>query len=129
MKLATIANASRVYPLCIALFATGAVISFSGCISVMGMYANLMHAAGADKIPAEFEGLEDCSLAIITVTDSSHYSDDASARILSRNVGDILMRELDELRLVREDKIEEWRDMNGWDSTDFRCNRKRNQSR
>ena len=119
MKLATIANASRVYPLCIALFAIAAVVSLSGCISVMGMYANLMHAAGVDRIPPEYEGLEECSLAIITVTDSSHYSDDASARILSRQVGDILRRELDELRLVREDKIEEWRDMNGWDSTDF----------
>ena len=63
-----------------------------GCI---GMVANLVHAVGADKVPAEYTDLSDCRLAIVTVTDSSQYSDDISARILSRRVGEILTRELD----------------------------------
>ena len=88
----------------------------SGCL---GIYANLMHAVGADKVPAEYDGLEETRLAIVTVTDSSQYSNDASARLLSRQVGELLTSEIDELSLVREDLIEQWRDRNGWDSLDF----------
>jgi len=87
-----------------------------GCL---GLYANLMHAVGADKIPAEYDGLQKTRLAIVTVTDSSQYSNDTSARILSRRVGEILTREVDGVTLVREDLIEQWRDKNGWDSVDF----------
>lgn len=90
----------------------------TGCL---GIYANLMHAVGADKVPAAYEELEDSSVAIVTVTSSSHYSDDTSARLLSRMVGDILMAEVDDIKLVREDKIEQWRDTNGWDSLDYQA--------
>tara|TARA_R110002049_G_scaffold72490_2_gene187154 strand:+ start:172586 stop:173329 length:744 start_codon:yes stop_codon:yes gene_type:complete len=87
-----------------------------GCL---GLYSNLMHAVGADKVPAEYEGLEDSRVAIVTVTDSSQYSNDTSARILSRRVGELLLSEIDDLTLIREDLIEQWRDKNGWDSIDF----------
>ncbi|QDT12330.1 hypothetical protein [Planctomycetes bacterium K23_9] len=87
-----------------------------GCL---GVYANLMHAVGADKVPAAYDELEDSSVAIITVTNSSHYSDDTSARLLSRMVGDILTNEVDDIELVREDKVQQWRDTNGWDSLDY----------
>ncbi|NND97475.1 MAG: hypothetical protein HKN47_09135, partial [Pirellulaceae bacterium] len=87
-----------------------------GCL---GVFANLMHAVGADQVPAEYKGLEDSSVAIVTVTNSSHYSDDTSARLLSRMVSDIVIKEVDDVSLVREDQIEQWRDLNGWDSVDF----------
>lgn len=87
-----------------------------GC---MGVFANLYHAVGADKVPAEFEGLEESRVAIVTITDNSQYSDDVAARTLSRRVGEILLKEVDKLTLVREDEIEQWRDTNGWDSIDF----------
>lgn len=88
-----------------------------GCL---GLYANLMHAVGADKTPAKYDGLEDTRLAIVTVTDSSHYSDDAAARMLSSKVGEILTTEVDDVRLIREDRIQQWRDTHGWDSIDYR---------
>ena len=87
-----------------------------GCL---GLVANLVHAVGGDKIPAEYEGLEGSKVAVVTITDSSQYSDDASARILSRKLGEIITREIKEVRLVREDQIEQWRDTNGWDAIDF----------
>lgn len=87
-----------------------------GCV---GLIANLVHAVGADQIPAEYSGLKNTKLAVVTVTDSSQYSDDISARILSRQVGKILTEEIDKLKLVREDQIEQWRDTNGWDAVDF----------
>ena len=88
----------------------------SGCL---GLVANLAHAVGADKIPAEYEGLKGSKVAVVTVTDSSQYSDDTSARILSRKVGEIITREIKQVRLVREDQVEQWRDTNGWDAVDF----------
>jgi len=105
----------------IAQFALWSVSAFfvttqTGCL---GVYANLMHAVGADKVPGEYDGLEKSTVAIVTTTSSSHYSEDTSARLLSRMVGDILMKEVDDLRLVREDKVEQWRDTNGWDSLEY----------
>ncbi len=91
------------------------VLTQSGCM----LYANMVHAVGGDKRPAKYDGLEDTKLAIVTVTDSSRYSDDVSARWLSRKVGDILTEELKDVRLVREDQIQQWRDTNGWDSIDY----------
>jgi hypothetical protein len=97
-----------------ALLAVG-VLLLSGC----GMVSNLMHAAGVDMIPAECTTLEEMTVAIVTVTDSSQYSDDVTARELSRRVGEVLTKKVDKVILIREDKIEEWRDVNGWDKLDF----------
>ena len=107
-------KASTILTLAIAgfLFTTQA-----GCI--IPMIANVMHALGKDQIPPEFEGLEESTLAIVTVTDGSKYSDDAGARELSRMVGDILITEVKDMKMVREDQISQWRDTNGWDSIDF----------
>lgn len=83
-----------------------------------------MHAVGADKVPAGYEGLEESTVAIVTMTNSSHYSDDTAARLLSRMVGDILIKEIKNKKkfsLVREDKIEQWRDTHGWESMDYQA--------
>ncbi len=100
---------------CVALFAT----LLLGQVGCMGIFANLYHAVGADKIPADFEGLKDSRVAVVTVTDNSQYTDDVAARTLSRRVGEILLKEIKGVTLVREDEIEQWRDTNGWDSIDF----------
>ena len=92
------------------------LVTQPGCV---GLIANLVHAVGADRIPAEYEGLKDTKLAVVTVTDSSQYSDDVSARLLSRRVGNLLTQKVDNVRLVREDQIQQWRDTNGWDAVDF----------
>lgn len=91
------------------------VATTSGCT----LLANVMYVMGADQIPPEYEGLDESKVAIVTASDSSNYSDDAAARQLSRMIGDILLKQVDDLSLVREDQIEQWRDTNGWDSTDF----------
>lgn len=93
------------------------IVTQPGCM----LYANLIHAVGADKVPAKYDALADTKLAVVTVTDSSQYSDDVSARYLSRKVGEILVNELDDVSLVREEQIQKWRDTNGWDSIDFRA--------
>ncbi|MCS7471115.1 hypothetical protein NZK35_31040 [Stieleria sp. ICT_E10.1] len=88
----------------------------AGCL---GLLSNLIHASGADKVPAAYEGLEDSRVAVVTLTENSQYSDDVSARILGRNVMQWLSKEVDDIELIREDKIANWRDTHGWDQVEF----------
>ena len=92
------------------------LLSQAGCL---GMAANLMNVVKGHTVKAEFEGLESQRVAVVTLTDSSQYSDDASARILSRLVSEILLREVKDIELVREDEVQQWRDRNGWDAIEF----------
>ncbi|WP_047816208.1 hypothetical protein [Rhodopirellula islandica] len=88
----------------------------TGCL---GLMANLMHAVGADQVPAECELLKDSKVAVVTFTDRSQYSEDIAARTLSRKVSDILLNKIKDIRLVREDEIQEFRDTHGWENSDF----------
>ena len=94
---------------------TTTILLSSGCTPL----ATFMHAVGVDMIPAEYEGLKNSTVAVVTLTDGSQYSNDVSARELSRFIGGHLTKEVRGIQLVREDKIEQWRDINGWDSLDF----------
>jgi hypothetical protein len=91
------------------------VVAQAGCIGL----ANLIHAVKGDNLPAEFDGLKGQRVAVITITDSTQYSDDISARLLSQHVREVLNREVKDLKAVREEDIEQWRDTNGWDSIDY----------
>ncbi len=93
-----------------------AVVTQTGCMS---LFANLAHAVGADKIPAEYEGLREQKVAVVTLTDASPYSEDRSARTLTEMVTEILNREVKEIDLVRSERVDDWRDRHGWDETDF----------
>ncbi len=106
---------SKGHSLRIACFSSLAMLAIlhAGCL---GLASNLMHAVGVDMIPAEFTGLEENTVAVVVVTESSHYANDPSARELSRRVGAILTQKVDDLQLVREDKIEQFRDVHGLDA-------------
>ncbi|TWU49672.1 hypothetical protein [Rubripirellula reticaptiva] len=102
-----------------ALASVGAVsLVQTGCL---GLASNLMHAVGMDMIPAEYEGFEGSTVAIITLTDSSQYSNDVAARDLSRRVGEVFMKKVKKCQLVREDLVEQWRDEHGMDSVDYQA--------
>jgi len=88
----------------------------TGCL---GVVANLMNVVRGHTVKPEYPGLEGKRVAIVTLTDSSQYSDDASARILGRRVMDILKTEVKKIELVREDEVQQWRDRNGWDAIEF----------
>jgi hypothetical protein len=104
---------------CVALplsLAAIVVLSQAGCL---GLAANLVNVVKGHTVKAEFPGLEDKRVAVVTITDSSQYSDDASARILSRRVSEILQSEVKKIEIVREDEVQQWRDRNGWDAIEF----------
>lgn len=91
-------------------------ISQTGCL---GLAANLMNVVKGYTVDPEYVGLAESRVAVVTITDSSQYSDDASARILSRRVSEILQTKVKKISLVREDEVQQWRDRNGWDAIEF----------
>lgn len=104
---------NRIY---VVLVMTLTAVTQAGCV---GLVANLVHTVRGDKVAAEFEGLKNQRVAVITVSDNSIFENDPAARMLGREVGEILEVEVDGLQLVREDEIAAWRDNNGWDQLDF----------
>jgi len=109
--------APRLYNTAFLLVAASLTIAQTGC--VIPFAANLMHAVGADMVPAEYEGLEKKTVAIVTSTDGSQYSQDVVARELNRLVAVIVTNEVDGVTLIRQDQIDGWRDTHGWDETDL----------
>ncbi|MEM9368489.1 MAG: hypothetical protein AAGD07_21045 [Planctomycetota bacterium] len=91
--------------------------SQSGC--VLPLVSNVMHAVGADRVPPKFDGLEKSRVAIITMTDRSRYSEDINARLMSRKLGEVLLEKVDDVRIVREDEVQQWRDTHGWENEDL----------
>ena len=96
--------------------AAAGLVTQTGC---MGLVANLVHASGADKVPAAYDGLKASRVAVVTITENGMFTDDESARILGRNVSQWLNDNVKKIEIVREDKIADWRDTNGWDNIDF----------
>lgn len=92
------------------------MVTQTGCINLI---ANLIHAVHGHNVPAEFDGLQDKKVAVITITDTGMYSDDVSARMLTRYVTETLMSEVKGVKLVREDEVAQWRDTQGWDAIDY----------
>lgn len=92
------------------------LVAQTGCL---GLVSNLIHAAGGDKSPAAYDGLEDSKVAVITITENSQFSDDVSARLLTANVAQWLKKEVDDIELVRSDEVANWRDTHGWDQIQF----------
>lgn len=101
------------------LAAAGLSLGLVGGTTGCTILANLGHAVGADQIPPEYAGLADSRVAVVALTDASHYSDDKAARFLARQVGQVLQANVKKVRLVREDEISKYRDENGYDETDF----------
>ncbi|SMP53904.1 hypothetical protein SAMN06265222_104169 [Neorhodopirellula lusitana] len=94
----------------------GLIVTQSGCI---GLMSNLIHAVGGDKVPAECPALKNSKVAIVVMTDQSQYTDDIAARLLVRKLGGVLKTEVDKFELVREEVVQQWRDVHGWDNVDY----------
>lgn len=90
----------------------------TGCL---GLASNLMHATGMDMIPAEYEGLEDATVAVVVLTPSPRHTDDPASIELTRRLREELIQNVDDVALVRDDRIANWWDTNGYDSEDFQA--------
>lgn len=98
------------------LASAGFLATQSGCIPLV---ANVIHAVKGSDVPAEYDGLEEKKVAVVTVTDSSAYSDDTAARILNRYISERLLDNVKKIQLVREDEVDMWRDTQGTNRIDY----------
>ena len=115
-------NSARSYSptrrqLLVAILSAGSITATqAGCIPMM---ANLIHAVRGAGVPAEFDGLEEKKVAVVTITDSSSYTDDSAARLLNRYVVENLLTNVKKIKLVREDEVDAWRDTQGMGQVDY----------
>ncbi len=100
-----------------ALTVTVTLAATSGCFAPL--ISNLMHVTGADMIKPEYAGLNEQTVAIVTQTEHTAFGVDPVAALLSRKVGQRLLAGGKEIVLVRDQKIDVWRDANGYDSGDL----------
>lgn len=91
-------------------------LPFAGC---MGMTAQVIHAIYGNKIPAEFEGLEDRKVAIVCVSDESNYGPVESMDLLSRVVRVMLASNVKGIEIVNPKKIDDWKDKNGFQKPNY----------
>ncbi len=94
----------------IALFA-------GGCI---GATANLMYMLHGLKIDAEYEGLEGSRVAVVVVSDASSYGPDTLTNVVGQAMALRLAQQVDDITLIPQNVIENWKDTHGWDQVDFR---------
>ncbi len=106
---------ARKYPAAYLCLVITLMVAVPGC----GMLSSMLYAVKGERVPAEYEGLIEKTVAIVAVSDTSPYQEDVAARMLSRQVSEILETEVKKIKLVDEAKIDQWRDTNGWENTDF----------
>ncbi|MEL7336229.1 MAG: hypothetical protein AAFN70_08535, partial [Planctomycetota bacterium] len=86
----------------------GAIVALPGC----SMLVTVLRAAKGNMVPAEYDELSGKRVAIVTVTDSSQYRDDIAAKLLARRLSAKFKINIDNIDVVREDEVEQWRDTN-----------------
>ncbi len=86
------------------------------CLPMLGlnvgcakMVANLIHAIKGNDVPAEFKALEGKKVAVICGTDDGVGSD-ANGILLARYVRALLNEKVKEIKLVRQEEIDQWID-------------------
>jgi hypothetical protein len=92
------------------------VLASGGCV---GLLSNLLHAVQGEFVPAEFGKLAGKRVAVVAISESSAWSDDQAAKQVARHVGEAIEVEVLDTDVVPEAEVDQWRDVNGWDSVDL----------
>ncbi|MEX0793378.1 MAG: hypothetical protein WD045_09600 [Pirellulaceae bacterium] len=91
-----------------------AVISGTGC----AFMANMLHPG--DMRTARFTGLEEKTVAVICVSSPSFYSQTTTSRQIAEAVESLLSQRVKEIKIIPQQKIDDWKDRVNWDSMDYR---------
>jgi len=91
-----------------------AVISGTGCAFV----ANMLHPG--DMRTARFDGLEEKKVAVICVSSPSFYSQTTTSRQIAEAVEMLLSQRVKNIKVIPQQKIDDWKDRADWDSMDYR---------
>jgi hypothetical protein len=98
--------------------ALSGVLTAPGCI---GFTSHLLWWMGADREPAEFDGLEGQTVAVVCESPNSALGPDPETEALAREVEKILRYKVPRIKVIRYDEIAAWMDSNGSHQIDYRA--------
>ncbi|MEQ8790871.1 MAG: hypothetical protein RIC55_31705 [Pirellulaceae bacterium] len=94
------------------------VLTAPGCI---GFTSHVLWWMGADIDPAEFDGLEGQTVAVVCESPDSAYGPDSETEAVAREVEKILRYKVSRITMIRYDQVAAWMDRNGSHEIDFRA--------
>ena len=93
-----------------------AALGSTGCI---GMMAQIGWVTGGDLIPAKYDGLDGKKVAVVVMTQGQTYGPGTEATLIGSRVERLLQREIDEIEIIDQDRIQDWMDQNNWNEVDY----------
>lgn len=87
----------------------------SGCV---GLLAALL--AQKDFHYARYSGLAEKKIAVLCVAGPSFYSENTTSRRLAEDVERLIQSNIEEVTIISQQKIDDWKDRSGWDNVDYR---------
>lgn len=97
------------------LLLVAALTGASGCVNLA---SNLMYAFGKNKTPAEYDGFKGKKVAIVCGNEGG-LSSDATSTLLSRYLEALLSKNVKDITIIKQDKVDKWLDTNGWSESDY----------
>lgn len=114
--MANIQKSNRAICVILCLLAVGLVCQ-TGCV---GALAQLIYTVKGHDVQPNFKGLNGKRVAVVCVSDASAYGPDTLTYTVAQAVGIRLANGLDdESQIIAPSKIEEWRDINNWNETEY----------
>jgi hypothetical protein len=92
-----------------------ALTGASGCVNLA---SNLMYAWTGNKAPAEYPGFKGKKVAIVCGSDRG-LSNDATSTLLTRYLEALLSKNVKEITIIKQDKVDQWLDARGWSESDY----------
>ncbi|MGN6545825.1 MAG: hypothetical protein ACTHK7_12300 [Aureliella sp.] len=97
------------------LLFVAALTGASGCVNLA---SNLMYAFGKNKAPGEYDGFKGKKVAIVCGNDRG-LSSDATSTLLTRYLEALLSKNVKDITIIKQDKVDKWLDTNGWSESDY----------
>ena len=92
-----------------------AIVSGSGCVNLA---SNILYAINGNKAPADYPGFKGKKVAIVCGTEKG-LSNDATATLMTRYLEASLSKNVKEVTIIRQDKVDKWLDARGWNESDY----------
>lgn len=100
---------------CVGLALTSLLLQ-TGCV---GALAQLLYVVKGHKIKAEFAGLQEKTVAVVSVTDSTAYGPDTLSSTINKAISLQLKQNVRKCTVVSPAKVSQWIDSNGWNQSNF----------
>lgn len=88
----------------------------TGCV---GALAQLLYVVKGHKLKAQFPGLQEKTVAVVCVTDSTAYGPDTLSSTVNKAVSLQLKQNVRKCTVVSPAKVSQWIDSNGWNQSNF----------